>query len=227
VVDSWLQQDVVNAINELNVGSADVATSPVKRLIHIAIGAGAAGSMSESGNTRSLGLVSDHGLFLTVNHSATSGTVSPAYAPPPGMAPPYTAPGEPNFSQMPQPPGMMPGMAPSATGKGIGPETPLTHLTSNKKFQVTLMRVSVDVVPSEVNAFINALYRQNIGYTVLNVSLRTVDPIEALTSGYVYGKTPVVRADILLQVIFLSSWNEKIMPRHYLTELGLSAAKMN
>ena len=225
VVDSWLQQDVVNAINELNAGSTDVATSPVKRLIHIYIGAGAVARLNESGADVRLATVPDGGLFLSANHSTSSGTGTPAYGPPPGVATPY---GEPNFQQQMQPPtGMMPNMGAPSSSQSSVPETPVTHLTSNKKFQVTMMAVSVDIVPSDLNAFINALYRQNIGYTVLNVSLRTVDPIAALTRGYVFGKTPVVRANILLQVIFLSSWNEKIMPKHYLKELGLSTAKVN
>ncbi len=215
VVDSWLQQDVVNAINELDAGSMDVATSPIKRLIHIYIGADAAGT--SRGSTTDLGTatVPDSGLFLSTSHSTASN--SSQYIPPPFMQG-----GRPGFGPMPNAP--LPNMTGSSSSKNAGPETPVTHLTSNKKFQVTMMRVSVDIVPSDINAFINALYRQNIGYTVLNVSLRTVDPIQALTSGYVYGKTPVVRADILLQVIFLSSWNRKIMPRHYLRELSLTAA---
>jgi hypothetical protein len=215
VVDSWLQQDVVNAINELNGTSTDVATSPVKRLIHIAIGADAAAFMGRSGGGRMRSGVAG-ALFLTRGHSSSSSPVSPAFAPPAGM---------PNYPQPPMPNYMPSNMPGTTTSKSAGPETPVTHLTSNKKFQVTMMAVSVDIVPSDVNAFIDALYRQNIGYTVLNVNLRSVDPIDALTHGYVFGKTPVVRADILLQVIFLSSWNRKIMPAHYRRELGLTSAK--
>ena len=225
VVDSWLQQDIVNAINELNAGSPDVAASPVKRLIHISIGADAAAMLNAPGGNGHAVAVKDSGLFLSANHSTTSSTVSPAFGPPGGMPPAFMLP---NHQGPMQPPyGMMPNMGISPSSQVAGPQTPVTHLTSNKKFQVTMVAVSVDIVPSDLNAFINAIYRQNIGYTVLNVSLRTVDPIEALTEGYVFGKTPVVRANILLQVIFLSSWNKKIMPRHYIAELGLSEAKTN
>lgn len=218
VVDSWLEQDVVNAINQLNGTSTDVATAPVKRLINVSIGAGASAEMQSSGGRQPQA----GALFLTAHHLSGSSSSSPAFSPP-GM--PRMVPGEPNF-QPPQMQGYMPSYTPGiSTVTNAGPETPVTHLTSNKKFQVTMMAVSVDIVPSELNAFINALYRQNIGYTVLNVDLHTVDPIHALTSGYVFGKTPVVRADILLQVIFLSSWNKKIMPRQYLQELGLASAK--
>ncbi len=229
VVDSWLQQDVVNAINLLDRNSANVAHSPVKRLIHIYIGSAAAGEMISAGSAMPNvpEAVGEGGLFLSANHStASSGSSAPSPAFGAGYGPAAYIP--PNMPRPPMYPGMMPpNMNPEAavSTAQAGPETPLTHITSNPHYQVTLMAVSVDVVPSDLNAFIDALYRQNIGYTVLKVNIHTVDPIHALTSGYVFGKVPVVRADILLQAIFLSSWNKKIMPSHYKRELGLTAAQ--
>ena len=149
VVDSWLQQDVVNAINELNGASTDVAHSPVKRLIHISIGADAAASAGSSGGRGQSGGAGP--LFLTANASSGSTSVSPAFGTPAGM--PNAPPGEPNFQPSQMNGYIPPNVSGTSSGKGAGAETPVTHLTSNKKFQVTMMSVSVDIVPSELNAF--------------------------------------------------------------------------
>ena len=67
---------------------------------------------------------------------------------------------------------------------------------------------------------------QNNGYTVLQIrTIHTVDPIHALTSGYVYGKVPVVRVNIVVEAILFSTWNGRIMPADYCQMCGIRSAQ--
>ncbi|HTV48695.1 MAG TPA: hypothetical protein VMG59_09660 [Phycisphaerae bacterium] len=194
-VDSWLQNDVVQAIVNTNAGSQNVGQSPVKQLIHIAVGADAAfvaeptsSSSSSGGSGPSPSVVNDTDLFVLPSGAGQGGQT-------PG---PQIGPG----------------------GGGSGTTTTMTGRSSNGQYQVTYVAFSVVVVPWEINSLINNLYKQNNGYTVVQISTQTVDPIEALTNGYVYGKVPVVRADIMVEVLLYSDWNRKIMPAFFANMLG-------
>ncbi|NNM88632.1 MAG: hypothetical protein HKL95_08945, partial [Phycisphaerae bacterium] len=79
----------------------------------------------------------------------------------------------------------------------------------------------VIIAPSKINTFINNMYRQNNGYTLLNVQIRTVDPIDAITHGYVYGAVPAVEADFLFEDILFNQWNGRVMPAAYRRRFGI------
>ncbi|HMD55555.1 MAG TPA: hypothetical protein VKJ65_13485, partial [Phycisphaerae bacterium] len=164
-VDSWLQNDVVTAIVNTNAGSQDVGDSPVKRLIHIAIGADASfGSDTESPSSPSTPggpntLVNDQNLFVMSSSSSSQS------APQVGLQ-------------------FRPG---SFGGPSSGSTTNMTGHVSNSQYQVTYLAFSVIIVPWKLNNLIDNLYRRNNGYTVIQVSTQTVDPVEALSDGYVYG----------------------------------------
>ncbi len=210
-VDTWLQGDVVKAIAALNKGSANVGQSPVKRLLHITVGAAAAtatGATPASRFARPV-LVGDGGLFIRGSTGATPAAMS-AGMPGAGSAPGRFGVYAPPSSAYSPSPGV------SAAGGAI-----LTGHLTNPRYQVTLMNISLVIEPWQINHFIDQLYRLNNGYTVLQIQMRTVDPIDALTSGYVYGKVPVVRADILVEAIFFTSWNGKVMPADYCARCGV------
>ena len=227
-VDSWIQNDIVNAIVAMDQASPNVSLSPVKRLIHITIGTdapaaltGQASQSQQNGNGATL--VPDGGLFLgalpatSVNTGGPPGGFTGGQMPgmPPGG---FGLPG--GFGT----PGGMPGMpGGAATGATAGATTGaiLTNHFSNAKHQITLVAISVVVQADRINDFINQLYRQNNGYTVLQMNLTTVDPIRAITDGYVYGKVPVVRADILMEALFCTPWNKPLMPPAYRARLSL------
>ncbi len=213
-VDTWLQGDVVKAIAALNKGSANVGQSPVKRLIHITVGAAAAAATGATPASRFARpvLVGDGGLFIRGAAGAAPSAMSagmPGAGSPPGRFGVYAPAQSSAFSSS-------PGV--SEAGGAI-----LTGHLTNPRYQVTLMNISLVIEPWQINRFIDQLYRLNNGYTVLQIQMHTVDPIDALTSGYVYGKVPVVRADILVEAIFFTSWNGKIMPADYCAKCGVPA----
>lgn len=227
-VDTWVQADVVRAIAVLNRSSTNVGESPIKRLIHITVGNQAPAAMgatysnaNASGN--GMDLIGDGHLFLGASKvaQATGGNSAANAADmarfrPPGMPGGY--PGGPGGY-----PGMLPNI-PSVGGSattGVG--AMLTGHVSNARYQVVLMQVSLVAEPWMINKFINQLYHQNNGYIVLNMDIRTVDPIQAITQGFVYGKVPAVRADLLFECVMFSRWNKRVMPADYRSALGLAS----
>jgi len=176
LVDSWFQQDVVGAITDINKGSVNVGTSPIKRLEFIRVGVT---GPSTSGSAPTGGP-----LFFAANAAA---------APPPGTP----APTGPDYSHT------------------------MTGRTDNDQYDTVLMDIVVDMDPAYQNKFIDALYRKNNGYTVLNIRTTTVDPFDAASTGYLYGDTQVVHLDILVEGLLFRSWTLPIMPNAYRTMLGL------
>lgn len=231
-VDTWLQSDVVRAIATMDRSSANVGESPIKRLIHITVGnqAAEANQASEAmgatggGDDNRATLVGDGHLFFGLGALAkTSNGNSTASPMLPSAGMPHAFPGFPGmpggYPNMTGNPSMVPTSGPSAVG------AMLTGHISNARYQVVLMEVSLVAEPWMLNKFINELYHQNNGYIVLNMETRTVDPITAITNGYVYGKVPVVRADILFECVMFSSWNRLVMPADYRAAFHLTGKK--
>ena len=228
-VDSWIQNDIVNAIVAMNQSSPNVSLSPVKRLIRITIGTDAPEALTggQSSQSRQSGngavLVPDGGLFLgalPAQSTSSPGGQMPGMPPggfgmpggfemPGGFAPPSGVPGSPG------------GAAAGAATAGATTGAILTNHFSNAKHQITLVALSAVVQADKINDFINQLYRENNGYTVLQMNLTSVDPIHAITDGYVYGKVPVVRVDILMEALFCTPWNKPLMPPAYRARLSL------
>ncbi len=230
-VDTWVQADVVRAIAALNRSSTNVGESPIKRLIHITVGNEAPAAMGATYSNASgngLNLIDDGHLFLGAsklaqgtNGGAGANAADMARFRPQGIPGGY--PGVPGYGG----PGGFPGMPtniPSVGGSGTAAVgAPLTGHVSNARYQVVLMQVSLVAEPWMINKFINELYHQNNGYIVLNMDIRTVDPIQAITQGYVYGKVPAVRADLLFECVMFSRWNKRVMPADYRSALGIAS----
>ena len=235
-VDSWIQNDIVNAIAAMNQSSPNVSLSPVKRLIRITIGTDAPAALTggQTAQSQQSGdgaiLVPDGGLFLgalpaqsTSAPGGFTGGQMPGMPPggfgtPGGFGPPggFGLPG--GFG----PPGGLPGTPAGASAtSGATTGAILTNHFSNAKHQITLVALSVVVQANKINQFINQIYRENNGYTVLQMNMTSVDPIRAITDGYVYGKVPAVRLDILMEALFCTPWNEPLMPPAYRARLSL------
>ncbi len=99
----------------------------------------------------------------------------------------------------------------------------MTGRVGNENWDVTLMTVVVHIDPSYLNQFIEELYRQNNFYTVLDIKLEVVDPYEAASNGYMYGKVPVVRADIMVEALFFRKWMAYVMPEAMRTSMTIPA----
>ncbi len=177
-VDCWLQGDIVHAILEVNHGAQNIGDAPIKRLVHISVGADASSATPDSGS-------GNGPIFL--RQASLSGN--------------------------------------NSTGTNVSAGISMTGHVGTHQYDVTFVDVTVMIQPTDINKFIDAIYRQNDAYTVLNVNLRTVDPIDAITHGYAYGAVPVVRANILLEAILFRKWTVPIMPAAYRTALGITATK--
>ncbi len=91
----------------------------------------------------------------------------------------------------------------------------MTGRAGTTKYDVTVMQISMDMDPSYINKFIDALYRQNNSYTVLNVKVSTVDPLVAASYGYIYGKQQVVSVSMQVEANLYRGWTAAIMPAVY------------
>lgn len=96
----------------------------------------------------------------------------------------------------------------------------LTGRRGGADYDVSLMTVSIVAETDAVNRFIEALYKRNNGYTVINRRDTAVDPYEALSKGFVYGSGQCVQVDLLLEVLFFRGWTEKVMPENYANAAG-------
>ena len=116
-------------------------------------------------------------------------------------------------------------------GQGGAPATPpppggdftrtMTGRVDNADYDVCLMEIVMDIDPAYQNKFLDALYRTNNGYTVLNIKTDVVDPFDAAGNGYLYGNTQVVHLDILVEGLLYRSWTMPIMPDPIRASLGI------
>jgi hypothetical protein len=102
--------------------------------------------------------------------------------------------------------------APPPANNGIDSTRTLTGHVGGASYDTVLVGITLYMDPAAENRFYDALYRQNNGYTVLNVKTTVVDPFEAASNGFLYGKTQVVRKEILVEALFFRSWLVPLMP---------------
>ena len=208
MVDSWLQGEVVRAIAAVNKPVLDKAASkdrnvgsaPIKRLIHVMVGNNAMNrklsSASSGGGMQTTGGMDDPGyLFFSAAAAAGNG----GGAPPPAPA------------------------ADAAAAGALNYDASMTGHVSNAQYDVVLMSIHLDADPAYVQRFVDQLYRQNVGYTVLNEQIRTVDPLDRVSFGYVYGETQTVEVEILVEALLLRSWTVPLMPASVKTALNIPA----
>jgi hypothetical protein len=97
----------------------------------------------------------------------------------------------------------------------------MTGRVGNTDYDVCLMEIVMDIDPAYQNKFLDALYRTNNGYTVLNIRTDVVDPFDAAGNGYLYGNTQVVHLDIVVEGLLYRSWTTPIMPDPIRASLGI------
>ena len=103
----------------------------------------------------------------------------------------------------------------------------MTERTGTSDYDVVYMNISIDLDPAYQNKFIDNLYRQNNGYTVIMVQSATVDPIDAASRGFLYGNVQVVHLEILVEGLLFRNWTLPIMPADTKTLLGVPATPGN
>jgi hypothetical protein len=214
VVDSWFQFDVVKAISAVNQQAKNVGNAPIKRLTRIVVGNNArvhyiTTSSTGAAPTGATASPEPGPLFLTSTNAATTAV--------PGSA--VTGPLVANSNA---------GVASSHTGEVKLPETPnakdfslgMTGHAAGATYDVSFMSIVMDMEPSAFFKFEDALYRQNSGYTVVNTQMRTVDPLERASDGYLYGNQQVIEVELTVECILFRSWTEPLMPNRVKLDLG-------
>jgi hypothetical protein len=97
----------------------------------------------------------------------------------------------------------------------------MTGRVASDKYDTVHFTVVMVAQPKAINAFMDELYRQNNGYTLLNVGFETVDPWEAMTTGYNYGEGSVVRVTLTVEALLFRGWTVPLMPARIRTQLGV------
>jgi len=209
----WIQQDVAQVINDLNIASAEkpsVANAPVKRIISIKIDPAyypaeikstAKPTKSPWGNDRMPGAIPP-GFFR--DGAMIPGIWSPSMDPRELDKPTSTSP----------------------KGKAV-----FTERLSNDQADVVRLSFSVIVDSRSIDKLLAALNRKNL-YTIVNVSLSRQDveidptkfrefrrrfdhfnPRQDAEKGLIYGTDPVVKLDVEAEILFLRKIYEKSMPK--------------
>jgi hypothetical protein len=111
----------------------------------------------------------------------------------------------------------------AGTPAGLDYSRSLTGHVGTSEYDVVPMKIVVYIDPAYENAFIDELYRQNNGYTEINRSMRTVDPLEASSNGYLYGPVQVIRLELTVEALLFRSWTVPLMPADIRSKLGLPA----
>ncbi|HVX85913.1 MAG TPA: hypothetical protein VH253_14115 [Phycisphaerae bacterium] len=100
----------------------------------------------------------------------------------------------------------------SSSTNGLDPNRTLTGHVGGGSYDTVLVGISMDIDPAYENRFFDQLYRRNNGYTVLDVRTSVVDPFDAASNGFLYGKKQVVHIDVLVEALFYRSWTVPLMP---------------
>jgi hypothetical protein len=219
-VDSWLQTDVVKAIATVNntalspMRSTDknVGQAPIKRLTRIVIGNNARNKYLTVGSSVTGGgpqapATGGNALFFT---SANANVAAPGSASPSAPLVPVN------------------GAPPAAGAKLTLPETAnqnnyelgMTGRSAGRSYDIVYMSVVMDIDPAYLFKFMEQLYKQNMCYTLTNMQMKTVDPLDRASQGFIYGETQVIEVEFLVECVFFRSWTEPLMPDRIKQDLG-------
>lgn len=95
---------------------------------------------------------------------------------------------------------------------------------NNKFYDVRNARLTVIVSSARLPEFINAVSKSNF-MAVTDIALSEVDMWADLNDGYYYGDENVVRAVVDIEMVWLKSWLEPIVPPSLRDQLGLPPLK--
>ena len=212
-LELWIMQDIVDAIAELNEvdnPDASVAISPVKRLLALEVlpgyvgvhtkGAIAGGTLTTGGREAAAPMrFEDFGTPRDRDRERDE-PESPREAEGVYERPSFTPPDNPDRR------------LPAAFAY-----TPSGRI-SNALYDVRHARLDVVVDFRRLPDVINAISHNNF-MTVLQLELTDIDEFDALREGYFYGSGDCVRAEMVIETIWLRSWTTPLMPasvRNYL-----------
>jgi hypothetical protein len=124
------------------------------------------------------------------------------------------------------------GAAPADPNAQAAPNTvnwdlSMTGRSAGADYDVVQVSILVDIDPAYLNAFVNELYKQNMGYTEVCRQIQTVDPLDRASNGYLYGDGQVVEAEIQLESLFFRSWTIPLMPAAEKQVLGIPVPATN
>jgi len=109
-----------------------------------------------------------------------------------------------------------PDFAAAITGRAGWP------LKTNALYNVRYSTVVAELDSAGIERFIDAIEAQNL-MTVIDLDLTTVSPAEGLAAGYAYESGRVVRAEMLVETVWLRSWLAEVGPSAVRAQMGLPA----
>lgn len=87
-------------------------------------------------------------------------------------------------------------------------------------YDTRLVHMSAIVSSEDLPVFFDALGKTNY-MTVVDVDIEQVDVWDKLNEGYFYGSDHVVRANLVIETVWLRSWTKDLMPKSIRTSLGI------
>jgi hypothetical protein len=189
-LELWIQQDLAQAIANLNADAESVLDAPVKRLINMRVSPGY------------VGLHTDGAVGQTQQQNSSRQRNSND----------LVAAGEGIESEW---RGAYP--IPPSGWISSGPETPHNFLASpsgrvsNPLYDVRHAVLTVVINYKQLPDLMNELSALNF-MTVLNSQIEDIDEYEALRDGYVYLGGDAVRAELVVESVWLRQWTKDLMP---------------
>ncbi len=89
-------------------------------------------------------------------------------------------------------------------------------------FDTRLVTMTVIASSQDLPVFFDALGKTNY-MTVVDVDIEQVNVWDKLNEGYFYGSDHVVRANIVIESVWLRSWTADLMPKSVRTSLGIAS----
>ncbi|MBO6514055.1 MAG: hypothetical protein JJ974_08830 [Phycisphaerales bacterium] len=87
-------------------------------------------------------------------------------------------------------------------------------------YDTRLVHMSAIVSSEDLPVFFDALGKTNY-MTVVDVDIEQVNVWDKLNEGYFYGSDHVVRANLVIETVWLRSWTKDLMPKSIRTSLGI------
>lgn len=190
----WIQEDVLEAVARANEDAGSVIDAPVKHVVSIRVLDPLPNTGGSSGRS---------------GPSRTSGTGSSGQGSSGGSG----------------------GGGQAAVGGSADPKAEIrpnfnasfTGRTSNGVYDVRRAEVHLVADTTRLLEIFESLAEQNF-MTVLDASVRTADPFEAMQSGFYYGSGAVSDVTLLIETIWLREWTAQYMPPSVREALGVPAA---
>jgi hypothetical protein len=212
-LELWIQQDIAQAIANMNADAESVLDAPVKRLVRMQVVPGYVGLHTGGAVGGDGGSSGGNDLIIGSGSGGGSGSGASSGGVPSQWRGGYPVPDS------------------DLLGEEDGP-TPNNFLVtpsgriSNPIYDVRHAIVTVVLNYEQLPDFMNELSRTNF-MTVLQTQIQDVDEYQALQRGYVYTGGDAVRARLVVETIWLRSWTKDLMPQVTKQYLGIAEPPEN